>query len=194
MLQAVTSYDALCKSFVWDIPKRYNMGVDVCDKWAVQDPNRTAIIDLTDIERRDVSFGELQRLSNKLALHLQSLGVTVGDRVGVLRSQSVWTAAAHIAIWKLGAISMPLFSLFRSEALLSRLENSGASVVIVDERSGDQIAPLQCKLPKLRDIICPETTDFNCEDTDFEVCNTLADDPAILIYTSGTTGPPKGAL
>lgn len=194
MLQAATSYDALCESFVWDIPKRYNIGVDVCDKWAAQDPNRTAIIDLTGDVRKDISFGELQILSNKLALHLKSLGVTVGDRVGVLRSQSVWTAAAHIAIWKLGAISMPLFSLFREEALMSRLENSGAGVLIADESTVDLIDQIRFKLPELRHVICPETVDFDGEVSDFEPCETLADDPAILIYTSGTTGPPKGAL
>lgn len=194
MLQPAISYDALQESFAWDIPKGYNMGVDVCDKWAAREPGRTAIIDLTGGVRKDVSFGTLQKLSNQLATHLCLLGVKVGDRVGILRSQSVWTAAAHIAVWKLGAISVPLFSLFRSEALLTRLENSGTSVLIVDKIALDQIDPLRSKLPKLRHVVCPETTGFDSEGVDFEPCQTLADDPAILIYTSGTTGPPKGAL
>jgi len=193
MLHPATSYDDLCESFAWDIPARYNIGVDVCDKWAEIDHDRTAIIDLTDGTRTDVSFGVLQYLSDHLAQHLQSNGIGVGDRVGVLRTQSVWTAAAHIAIWKLGAISVPLFTLFRAEALLSRLSNAGAKAVVVDESSVELVTPLRDQLPELQHVICPETAKFD-DDAEFTPHDTFADDPAILIYTSGTTGPPKGAL
>jgi acetyl-CoA synthetase len=194
MLHPATSYDDLCESFAWDIPARYNMGVDVCDKWAEIDPDRTAIIDLTDGTRTDVSFGALQYLSDHLALHLQSNGIGVGDRVGVLRTQSVWTAAAHIAIWKLGAISVPLFTLFRTEALLARLRNSGAKAVVVDEASEELVTHLRDQLPEIQHVICPETAKFEEDETEFTPYDTSADDPALLIYTSGTTGPPKGAL
>ena len=194
MLSPAPSYDALLESFTWDIPKRYNMGVDVCDKWAEVDPDRTAIIDLTDGERSDVSFSVLKYLSDRLAQHLQANGIGVGDRVGVLRTQSVWTAAAHIAIWKLGAISVPLFTLFRAEALLTRLNDAGTKAVVVDENSMPLLAALRDQLPKLEHVICPETAAFEPEAFTFEVHDTSADDPAILIYTSGTTGPPKGAL
>jgi len=193
MLESAPSYDALCGSFAWDIPARYNMGVDVCDKWAETDPERTAIIDLTDGQRTDVSYEVLKYLSDSLAQHLRAKGVGVGDRVGVLRTQSVWTAAAHIAIWKLGAISVPLFTLFRAEALLTRLNNSGAKAVVVDENSADLVTPLLDQLPELKQVICPETTKFEGA-TEFTPYDTAADDPAILIYTSGTTGPAKGAL
>jgi acetyl-CoA synthetase len=170
------------------------MGVDVCDKWAASDPDRTAIIDLTDGVRTNVSFEVLQYLSDSLAQHLRVKGIGAGDRVGVLRTQSVWTAAAHIAIWKLGAISVPLFTLFRAEALLSRLNDAGAKAVVVDEGSAELIAPLRDQLPDLEHVICPETTEFKETEIEFEPYDTAADDPAILIYTSGTTGPPKGAL
>jgi len=193
MLHPVPSYDDLVASFAWDIPAHYNMGVDVCDKWAKTNPERTAIIDLTDGGRTDVSFEVLKYLSDSLAQHLRAKGVGVGDRVGVLRTQSVWTAAAHIAIWKLGAISVPLFTLFRAEALLTRLSNSGAKAVVVDENSADLVTPLLDHLPELAHVICPETTKFE-DATEFTPHDTAADDPAILIYTSGTTGPPKGAL
>lgn len=189
-----TSYEELIKNFAWDIPKRYNMGVDVCDKWANQDETKTAIIDITSGDRKDVSFGELKKSSDDLAIYLRSIGIKKGDRVGVLRSQSVWTAAAHIAIWKLGAISVPLFVLFRQDALLTRLENSGAKAIIVDESSIELVEPLQEQLPELTQIILPENTKFFQNFEAFEPVDTHAEDPAIIIYTSGTTGPPKGAL
>ncbi len=194
MLKPTTSYDALCDSFVWDIPERYNIGVDVCDKWAESDPDRTAIIDLTEGLRTDVSFGVLKYLSDYLAHHMQANGIGAGDRVGVFRTQSVWTAAVHIAIWKLGAISVPLFTLFRAEALLSRLNDAGAKAICVDESSLQIITPLLDKLPDIQHVICPETTAFDQDECNFEPHDTFADNPAILIYTSGTTGAPKGAL
>jgi acetyl-CoA synthetase len=194
MLHPTTSYDDLLTSFAWDIPDRYNIGVDVCDKWAAIDPDRTAIIDLTDGERSDVSFAVLQYLSDHLAYHMQANGIGVGDRVGVFRTQSVWTAAAHIAIWKLGAISVPLFTLFRAEALLPRLNDAGAKAIVVDEDALQIITPLLDQIPAIENVIFPETITFDQDVTGFEPHDTLADDPAILIYTSGTTGAPKGAL
>ena len=133
MLSHSQTYEALYEGFRWDLPETLNMGWDVCDKWADREPERLAIIDLTGGGRHDVTFGELKSLSNKLANHLVSLGIRPGDRIGVFRTQSVWTAAAHIAAWKMGAISIPLFTLFGEEALRTRLENSGAKAVITDD-------------------------------------------------------------
>jgi len=116
MLPAARTYDELCARFRWEVPQRYNMGADVCDKWAESEPDRIAIIDLTGAERRDITFAQLRAKADKLARHLVSLGIGRGDRVGVYRTQSVWTAAAHIAVWKIGAGSMPLFKPARRPA------------------------------------------------------------------------------
>ncbi len=193
MLPAAATYDELCERFRWDIPARYNMGVDVCDKWATSAPDRLAIIDLSEGGRRDVAFGELKSLSDQIAIHLRRQGVQRGDRVGVYRSQSVWTAVAHIAVWKLGAISIPLFKLFAEEALLSRLLDSRAKVVITDKEGAQILHDLQHRLPELKTVMVAD--DFSGSEFDgFEPVETGPDDPAVIIYTSGTTGPPKGAL
>ncbi|MEL6582369.1 MAG: AMP-binding protein [Pseudomonadota bacterium] len=186
MLPSAPTYEALCATFAWDIPEHYNMGVDVCDRWAASEPERTAIIDLTGEARRDVSFAELQRLADTLAHHLRALGVAPGDRVGVFRPQSVWTAAAHIAIWKMGAISIPLFTLFGEEALQTRLDDSGAKAVITDAENANRLAHFAIK------TVIPD--DLPLYDTPFPAHDSAAEDPAVLIYTSGTTGAPKGAL
>ena len=193
MLPAARTYDELCARFRWEVPQRYNMGADVCDKWAESEPDRIAIIDLTGAERRDITFAQLRAKADKLARHLVSLGIGRGDRVGVYRTQSVWTAAAHIAAWKIGAISMPLFKLFGEQALLSRLADSAANAVITDPEGAIKIAELQPQLPNLAYIITPEKTPLP-ESAPLQALDTAADDPALLIYTSGTTGAPKGAL
>ncbi|MCB1387244.1 MAG: AMP-binding protein [Nitratireductor sp.] len=193
MLPAAVTYPDLCTRFRWHIPARYNMGRDSCDKWAEREPERVAIIDLTGSERRNVTFAELRKKADALARHLIALGTPPGARVGVLRTQSVWTAAAHIAVWKIGAISMPLFKLFGEQALLSRLSDSGAMAVITDPAGAQTLAALKPRLPELTHVIVPEEAALP-DDAPFTAADTAADDPALLIYTSGTTGAPKGAL
>lgn len=179
------NYDTLYQSLRWDIPARLNMARQVCDDWAETEPNRTAIIDMTGDARSDVSYGELRMLADGLAQEL-ALTVKPGDRVGVLRSQSVWTAAAHIAIWKIGAISIPLFKLFARDALETRLNDAEAALVIADEDSKGLVEELGFK------ALVPG--DQSMSTVPYQSAETSSDDPAVLIYTSGTTGSPKGAL
>jgi acetyl-CoA synthetase len=203
MLPSGETYTEVLGRFRWQIPEFYNIGVDVCDKWAIRDPNRLALtfVDETGAAR-DYSFGDLRDLSNRLANLLNAHGIQRGDRVGVLLPQSPETAFSHIAIHKLGAISIPLFVLFGVEALQHRLADSGARAVITDATGAGKLAALRARLPELKLILSvdggPDALDLHVSLTDhsweFEPVNTRADDPAIIIYTSGTTGSPKGAL
>lgn len=191
MLKPADSYETLTREFVWAVPERYNMAAAVCDRWAREVPERVAVTEVAG--PCDVTFGRLRAMADALAWALRRRGVRRGDRVGVLRSQSAWTAAAHIAVWKLGAISMPLFVLFREAALLTRLADSGACFVITEPQSEAQIAPLCERLPQRLAFASPEAMALD-DRAPFEAADTAATDPALLIYTSGTTGPPKGAL
>ena len=115
----------------WDIPDRLNMAAEVCDRWAEADPDREAIREVTPAGGLQLtSFGDLRAMADALAHRLAEMGIGRGDRVGVFRSQSPWTAAAHVAIWKLGAVSIPLFTLFGPEAMALRLADSGAAAVV----------------------------------------------------------------
>ena len=203
MLTAATDYQDLLDRFRWRVPARYNIGVDVCDRWA-GDPDRKALIH----KRRDGavetwSFLDLKRRSNRLANALGALGLKRGDRIGILLPQMPETAVAHIAAYKLGAIAVPLFALFGPEALHYRLANSGAKVLVTDRDGLAKLASIRDALPDLREVLCiegPETGARSFPDLlrrakdDFAAADTAADDPALIIYTSGTTGPPKGAL
>src|SRR6056297_1534906 len=124
-------YDQLVEGFRWDLPARLNMAAQVCDDGAARAPDRVAIIDLSG-GRQEVSYAALRSMADGLAHALVARGVARGDRVGVLRSQGAWCAAAHIAIWKIGAISIPLFKLFMRDALLSRVGDAGARLVVTD--------------------------------------------------------------
>ena len=206
MLTPGNNYEEVRKSLHWPIPETFNMGVDVCDKWA--DSGRLALIyKTTDGQVENYSFRDLKKLSNKLANVLQDLGLERGERVGILLPQAPETAITHIAAYKMGAVAIPLFSLFGEEALEYRLSDSGARVVVTDRAGATKLALLRERLPVLRHVLCIDDIaesdreallDFHAlldpASPDFTPVETLAEDPALIIYTSGTTGPPKGAL
>ena len=201
MLQSARDYDELRARFAWQVPARYNIGVDACDRWA-EDPDRIALIHKqADGAVRRYSFLELKRLSNRLANTLAAQGIARGDRVGILLPQAPETAVAHLAAYKLGAIAVPLFTLFGPEALEFRLSNSGAAALVTDQAGLEKVAGLREGLPGLKLLLSIDggpALDFHAEieraSDAFTPCGTAADDPALIIYTSGTTGPPKGAL
>jgi acetyl-CoA synthetase len=183
MLPQDGEYEALVARFRWDLPDRLNMARQACFDW-LSEPERVAIIDLSGGTRRDVRYGALATMTGSLAASLAEQGVGRGDRVGVLRSQDAWCAAAHLAVWSLGAVSVPLFKLFGPDALAVRLADSGARVVVTDPEGAMRLTAVNTLVPEAVDL--PETGPDPIE--------TGPEDPAILIYTSGTTGPPKGAL
>ncbi|MDA3859535.1 MAG: ferrochelatase, partial [Roseovarius sp.] len=180
-------YGPLYDGFAWDIPARLNMAVQACDDWAARAPDRVAIVDLSGEGPRDITYADLREMADRLALALVARGVVRGDRVGVLRSQGAWCAAAHIAIWKIGAISIPLFKLFKHDALQSRVGDAGARVIVTDGEGVGLLADLAQV-----EALVPEGCAL--PDGRFDTLKTDAEDPAVLIYTSGTTGAPKGAL
>ncbi|KZY38296.1 AMP-dependent synthetase [Roseovarius sp. HI0049] len=186
MLTRAGSYEALYAGFRWNLPERLNMAAQVSDYWAETAPDRMAILDLSD-GRQEVSYGRLREMADGLAQALVARGVGRGDRVGVLRSQGAWCAAAHVAIWKIGAISIPLFKLFKQEALTSRVSDAGAAVVVTDAEGVGMLEDL----PGVAAFVPEEET---LPQGRFETAETGPEAPAVLIYTSGTTGSPKGAL
>ncbi|MCK7612487.1 acyl-CoA synthetase [Roseibium sediminicola] len=204
LLPEATSYDELRERFTWDIPDRFNIGVAVCDDWADREPNREALVFVDENgDEAHYSYADLQRLSNQLANLLKSRGIQPGDRIGVLLPQRPETAYAHIAALKLGAITIPLFTLFGEEALEYRLKDSGAKAVITDLGGAAKLAPLRDKLPDLTTVFCVDGENGAAQDLashmaghedTFRAFDTAPNDPAIIIYTSGTTGQPKGAL
>ncbi len=162
----------------WALPERLNMA-----RQALAGPEgQAAIVDLA--ADRTVTRGEMRAMTDRLARYLAGR-VAQGDRVGVLFSQSPWCAAAHLAIWKIGAISVPLFMLFKRDALASRISDSGLTLVLTDADGAALLGDLA------EPVIAAEA---GVPGGPVPFADTGPEDPAVLIYTSGTTGAPKGAL
>ena len=178
MLHTDQSYADMRREFRWDLPARLNMAAQ-----CLAHPDEQ--LALYDLENGDITYGALEAMSAALAQELRANGIACGDRVGVLRSQDVWTAAAHLAIWSLGAISVPLFTLFQRDALDARTSDAGVSLIITDSENAKRTMSAPALVP---DDLFVETG------AALAIAETGPETPACLIYTSGTTGAPKGAL
>ena len=204
MLPYADSYEALTAAFRWQVPERYNIAFDACDRWAVRDPGRTALINVKkDGTADEISYGWLAEQSNRLANALAAHGVGRGDRVGLMLPQGPDTAISHFAVYKLAAVAVPLAILFGVDALSYRLKDCGAKVLITNHTGVAKLAEIRADLEDLELVVCVDGPDDGAVAFDelivkasdkANVADTSADDPALMIYTSGTTGPPKGAL
>ena len=152
MLKPAKSYNDLYNSFHWEVPEFYNIGVDICDKHA-RDSNLLALIyEKENGVVNTYTFSELKGLSNRLANALLAHDMAVGDRLGILLPQSPETAIAHVAAYKIGAIAIPLFTLFGTDALSYRLRDSEATCLVTDDANLQKILAIREQLPALKHI------------------------------------------
>ena len=204
MLTETNDYATLYRDFRWDIPARFNIATACCDRHA-DGSGRLALIYVDeDGGTTRTSFDELRAMSRRFANVLKADGLVRGDRVAAFLSQSLELPIAHLAAFRSGLVSVPLFMLFGEDALEFRLANSGARAVVTDEAGWEKLAKIRDRLPDLANVYvisaaAPAGTksfwsSVKTASEDFADVDTSADDPAIIIYTSGTTGNPKGAL
>lgn len=198
------SWDDLRQHFRWRLPERFNMAAALCADWAAREPDRVALHHLLSDDKTDFwTYARLDRTACRLANLLEAHGIGRGDRVGVLLPQGPETLVTHLAAYRLGAIAVPLFTLFGEEALAFRLADSGARALVTDAANLPKIEAIRDRVPDLHLVLCRDGDGQGAQallpllerarDSQSMV-STSPEDPAFISYTSGTTGSPKGAL
>lgn len=195
------SYEQARTDFEWDLPETYNPAVDFLRKH--DDTSRVALqYEALDESPKSYSFDDLDDRSDRFAAALADLGVSGGDRVGVMIPQKPENPLTHLANWKIGAVSVPLTVLFGHDALRYRLVDSGARAVVVDPSVRDEIDAVRDECPDLEHVIevgSDATGDTHAFDalaqayaSGIEPYDATPETPTAIMYTSGSTGPPKG--
>jgi len=191
-LQLVETYSA----------EDFNVAWHLCDRHPEEAVAHTIIRD--DLSYSVLTYGELRTESERLAASFLDLGIGRGDRIATLMGKGREYLATILAIWRIGAVHVPLFTAFAPPAIQFRLDSCGAKLVACDAS----------QRPKLKSIEQEGTartwrvmTTGGAADNDlaFEALLSAGepgtpsvalggDGAFIQIYTSGTTGKPKGVV
>jgi len=178
----------------------------LCDRYASV-PGKTALYYENEKgESLQLTYAQLSAYSSRMAGFLQYMGIKKGDRVAVMLPKTTELVIAALAIWRLGAVYVPLFTAFGPEAINYRLQDSGARLLvtdtdnrmkisITDERNDNGFRVITVTDPQGNGL---KKGDFSfwheLESSDFvnQTVKVSGDDTLVLIYSSGTTGHPKG--
>ena len=199
-------YQALYTTFRWWVPQRFNIADACCRRWTATsaDARRIALYAENMHGEREVwTFARLHEYANRLSNGLRRMGVQRGDRVAIALPQRPEAAVAHIAVYQLGAMTVPLSTRLPGEVVEQRLRDSEARIVLVDGMAADTVLPAADRCPLLRQAIGIDLDDERVlswrtliarQESVFDMHPTSANDPAILLYKTGTTGPARGVV
>ncbi len=207
-------------SIKWFEDGQLNVSANCIDRHLDKRAQQTAIIwegDNPD-ESKHISYAELHRQVCKLSNVYKKLGVKKGDRVVLYLPMVPEAAYAMLACARIGAVHSIVFAGFSPEALASRIEDCGASLLVTADEAprGGKITPLKTNVDKALKI-CGDISTLVVERThgdvpmkdnrDFSYKSLMSDaseecppepmnaeDPLFILYTSGSTGKPKGVL
>ncbi|MBA3402158.1 MAG: AMP-binding protein [Actinobacteria bacterium] len=192
----------------WFDGARLNLAHACVHRWAAERPDALAAVFRGEDGTRDEwTFGALSLQVVRLAEALADLGVVAGDRVAMYMPMCPEVAVASHACAHIGAVQVPIFSGFAAPAIVQRLRDAEAKVVITADyslRRGAHIAMRETIDEAVRDSPSVEhVVEWSRADRVWNVelgpgelpaLELASEAPYLLAYTSGTTGKPKGAL
>jgi benzoate-CoA ligase len=186
-----------------EIPEKFNVSAHFLDAPAEQHPGRIAIVG----EPREVSYGELAALANRVGNALRAQGVSRGDRVLIALPDSAEFIAAFFGAAKIGAVAVPVNPFARSCDYIHYIENSEPHTAIVHSCALAEFLPasnVRQQVPlvvagdekiNLHGVSSANWSNWIAAASDqLSAADTLPHDSAFLLYTSGSGGAPKAAV
>ncbi len=150
------------------------------------------------------TFAELNAMVNRLAHGIRALGIEQGERLVWCGPNSLEVLVTIHAARKIGQVAVPLSYRFNAEEMAYVIDNSDATLVIVDAEQAPTLTSVRGRIPKVREVVvfggdvpagCRAWDDVLAGQPDHEpVAPDRSSVGAQMLYTSGTTGKPKGAL
>lgn len=216
----MAGYEETYKDFTWEKAEKelldlfedgtLNIAYNCIDRHAKGDKKDKAALlyEGADGSKESYTFGQMKHETDKFANVLTDQGIKKGDRVFIFLPPVPERYVAFLGILKMGAIAGTLFAAFQEIALLDRLADSGARVVITSPELYPRIESIKKDLPDLEKIIIIERgaalpsgdhiisyeKEMQSASPDFEIAHMDKDDYSYMLYTSGTTGKPKGVV
>ena len=195
----------------WQISSDYNVAVDCLDRPFHKKDAVALYYGDDEGHTATYTFGQMREASCRMANALRGLGIGRGDVVAVHTPQRPETAIMHMALYRLGAIGLPISKLFGPDAIQYRLENSSAKAILMEPETVAKLDGVRDSVATLRHVIvcggkAAGLGGAKVDGLDFDDLLakgaeqftpdrvSQAEDPLLLMYTSGTTGNPKGVL
>lgn len=186
-----------------ELPLHFNVAEHFLDEPAQRHSNRVAIAG----EPREVTYGELAELSNRVGNALLAQGVSRGDRVLILLPDSAEFIATFFGAAKIGAVAVPVNPFARASDYIHYIENSEPRAAIVHSEALPEFLPSSGKRPQMPIVVageeviqiagvkCAKWSEWtNAASERLAAVETASDDPAFFLYTSGSGGSPKAAV
>src|SRR5215469_8209604 len=153
-VRGAKSFAELRAKHKWNVPADYSVVIDCLDRHTELRDKLALLYEDDEGHTARYTFAQMIEASNRFANALRGIGIHRGDVVAIHAPQRPETAIAHMALYRLGAIALPISKLFGPDAIQYRLENSSAKAILMEPETAEKMDAVDRKsLPHFRHLI-----------------------------------------